>query len=176
MVIAAILLRSDTKFNVLGTITDNGKWTPVKIHSQFVLKIVFINIRLVVKTLISWEHTVNIQWCVKLKWQLNICCRFWVIMHCYQLCVRFFWGLILPLPDLSSNSPYCLLYNTSDVSSENLVLDHLSIPLLIISFILIMYLLEVVLILLGEILSWSLMRVNKWQWSWMGCKCRLFHS
>ena len=147
MVIVAILLRSDTKFNVLGTITDNGKWTPVKIHSKFVLKIVFINIRLVVKTLISWEHTVNIQWCVKLKWQLNICCRFWVIMHCYQLCVRFFWGLTLPLPDLPSNSPYCLLYNTSDVSSENLVLDHLSIPLLIISFILITYLLEVVLIL-----------------------------
>lgn len=50
-------------------------------------------------------------------------------------------------PRLSSNSPYCLLYNTSDVSSENLVLDHLSIPLLIISFILITYLLEVVLIL-----------------------------
>ena len=30
--------------------------------------------------------------------------------------------------DLFSNSPYCLLYNSSDVTSENLVLDQLIIP------------------------------------------------
>ena len=30
--------------------------------------------------------------------------------------------------DLISNSPYCLPYNSYDVSSENLVLDQLIIP------------------------------------------------
>ena len=30
--------------------------------------------------------------------------------------------------DLMNNSPYCLPYNSYDVSSENLVLDELKIP------------------------------------------------
>ena len=59
-----------------------------------------------------------------------------------------------------SNSPYCLSYNYYDVRSENLILDQLVIPQLIfffILFILITFMLDIVLILLGEILSWSLM-------------------
>ena len=49
------------------------------------------------------------------------------------------------------------LYNSSDVSLENFVLDQLIIPQLIFVFILIPCLLDIVLILLGEILSWSIM-------------------
>ena len=45
--------------------------------------------------------------------------------------------------DLISNSPYCLPYTSCDVSLENLVLDQL-----------ITCLLDIVLILRGEILSW----------------------
>ena len=55
-----------------------------------------------------------------------------------------------------SNSPYCLSYNYYDVRSENLILDQLVIPQLIfffILFILITFMLDIVLILLGEILS-----------------------
>ena len=33
----------------------------------------------------------------------------------------------LSLPDLTGNSPYCLPYNSYDVSSENLILDPLII-------------------------------------------------
>ena len=44
--------------------------------------------------------------------------------------------------------------------SENLVLDQLIIPKLVFFFILIPYLVDIVLILLGEILSWSLMGVK----------------
>ena len=58
------------------------------------------------------------------------------------------------------NSPYCLSYNTYNVSSEDLVLDQLVIPKLIVFFTLITYLLDIVLILQGEILSWSLVGVK----------------
>ena len=49
--------------------------------------------------------------------------------------------------DLISNFPYCLPYNSYDVSLENLVLEQLIIPLLIFFFILITSLLDIVLIL-----------------------------
>ena len=65
------------------------------------------------------------------------------------------------LPDQICNSPYCQPYNSHNVSSENLVLDQLIIPKLILFFILMIYLVDNVLIFLwGEILSWSLMRVK----------------
>ena len=67
--------------------------------------------------------------------------------------------LTLELPDQICNSPYCQSYN-SYVSSENLVLYPLIIPKLIVFFGLITYLVDIVLILLGEILSWSLMGVK----------------
>ena len=54
--------------------------------------------------------------------------------------------------DLISNSPYYLLYNFN-VSSENLVLDQTMIPQLMFFCILIISVIDVVLILLGEILS-----------------------
>ena len=73
-------------------------------------------------------------------------------------------GKVCSLPfnsqDLISNSPYCLPYSSSDVSLENLVWDQLIIPLLIFFFILITCLLDIVLILEGEILSCSLMGVK----------------
>ena len=56
------------------------------------------------------------------------------------------------------NSPYCQLYNSYNVSSQNFVLDQLIIPKLILFFIHITNLVDIVLILLEEILSWSLMR------------------
>ena len=62
--------------------------------------------------------------------------------------------------DLVSNSPYCLPYSSCDVSFENLVLDQLIIPSLVFFVILITCLLDIVLILEGEILSWSLMGVK----------------
>ena len=66
----------------------------------------------------------------------------------------------LPSPfhsqDLKSNSPCCLSYSSYDDSSENFVLDQLLTPWLISFFILINCLLDKVLILKGEILSWSL--------------------
>ena len=44
----------------------------------------------------------------------------------------FFSSFLFPLPfsaqDLIINSPYCLLYNSYDASSENLVLDQLENP------------------------------------------------
>ena len=49
--------------------------------------------------------------------------------------------------DLISNFPYCLPYNSYDVSLENLVLEQLIIPLLIFFFILMISLLDIVLIL-----------------------------
>ena len=49
--------------------------------------------------------------------------------------------------DLICNFPYCLPYNSYDVSLENLVLEQLIIPLLIFFFILITSLLDIVLIL-----------------------------
>ena len=57
------------------------------------------------------------------------------------------------------NSPYCQPYNSYNVSSQNFVLDQLIIPKLILFFIHITNLVDInVLILLEEILSWSLMR------------------
>ena len=55
------------------------------------------------------------------------------------------------------NSPYCLSYNSCDVSSESLVLHLLIILKLIFFFILVTCLLDIVLILWGQIMSWSLM-------------------
>ena len=62
--------------------------------------------------------------------------------------------------DLISNSPYCQPYSSCDVSLENLVLDQLIIPQLIFFSILITCLLDFILILSREILSWSLMGVK----------------
>ena len=55
--------------------------------------------------------------------------------------------LTLQVPDQICNSPYCLPYNSYNVSSRNLILDHLIIPKLIFFFILITYLVDIVLIL-----------------------------
>ena len=41
---------------------------------------------------------------------------------------RFLFPLPLSAQNLISNSPYCLLYNSYDASSENLVLDQLENP------------------------------------------------
>ena len=62
--------------------------------------------------------------------------------------------------DLIGNSPYYLPYNSYNGSSENLVLDQLIIPWLIFFFLLITCLLNIVLILRGEFMSWSLMGVK----------------
>ena len=59
------------------------------------------------------------------------------------------------------NSLFCLPFNYYYASLENLVLDQLSLLQLTIFFILITYLLDIVLILLGEILPWSLMGVKR---------------
>ena len=53
------------------------------------------------------------------------------------------------------NFSYCQVYNSYNVSSENLLLDQLIIPKSIFIFILITYLVDIVLILSGKILSWS---------------------
>ena len=58
--------------------------------------------------------------------------------------------------DLISNSPYCLQYNSGDVSLENLELEQPIIPQLIFFFILITCLLDIVFTVWGEILSGSL--------------------
>ena len=68
--------------------------------------------------------------------------------------------LTLKLSDQICNSPYCQPYSSYGVSSENVVLDQLILPKLIFFFILITCLLDIVLILYGEILSWSLMGVK----------------
>ena len=60
-----------------------------------------------------------------------------------------------------SNSPYCLPYNSYDVSSENLSLDLLKISLMIFFLTLIICLLDIVSILQGEIFSWSLLGVKR---------------
>ena len=69
-------------------------------------------------------------------------------------------GLTLQLPDQICNSSYCQPYNSCNVSSENVVLDQLIIPKLIFFFMLITYLADVIWILWGEILSWSLIGVK----------------
>ena len=75
-------------------------------------------------------------------------------------------GLTLQLPDQICNSSYCQPYNSCNVSSENLVLDQLIIPKLIFFFMLITYLVYILLILWGEILSWSLIGVKVWVGIW----------
>ena len=62
------------------------------------------------------------------------------------------------------NSPYCLPYNLRDVRLGNLELDQPIIPLLIFFFILITCLLNIVLIMLGEILSRSLVGLKGLKW------------
>ena len=62
------------------------------------------------------------------------------------------------------NSPYCLPYNLRDVRLGNLELDQSIIPLFIFFFILITCLLNIVLIMLGEILSRSLMGLTGLKW------------
>ena len=47
------------------------------------------------------------------------------------------YGYLWSFPDFMFNSPYCLLYNSYDVSLENLVLDQVIILLLTFFFILI---------------------------------------
>ena len=51
--------------------------------------------------------------------------------------------LTLQLPDQICNSPYCQSYNSYNASSENLVLDLLIIPKLIVSLILITCLVDI---------------------------------
>ena len=53
---------------------------------------------------------------------------------------------LLNSQDLISNSPYCLLYNSYDVSLENLELDQPIIPKLIFFYILISCLLDIIII------------------------------
>ena len=53
-------------------------------------------------------------------------------------------SLTLSLPDQIFNSPFSQLYNSFNVSSENLVLDRLIIPKLIFFFSLITYLVGIV--------------------------------
>ena len=75
--------------------------------------------------------------------------------------------LTLELPDQICNSLYCQPYSSYNVNSENLVLDQLIIPKLIYFFIHISYLLDSVLILYGEIVSWSLMEVKGLMNDWV---------
>ena len=64
-----------------------------------------------------------------------------LILHSFLVC------LILSLPDVKNNSPYCLLYSSHDVSLANSVLNQLTIAQLMLLFILITYLPDIVLIL-----------------------------
>ena len=59
-----------------------------------------------------------------------------------------------------SNSLYYLPYNPYNVSSDDLLSDQLFITKLIFFFILITFLLDIVSILYGEILVWSLLGVK----------------
>ena len=68
-------------------------------------------------------------------------------------------SLTLYLPDQICSSPYLQPYNSYNVGSENLVVDQLIVLERIFFFILITYLVDIVLILQGKIMSWSLMRV-----------------
>ena len=72
----------------------------------------------------------------------------WLVIE-YQLFkqITFYVKLTLSRPDQICDSLYCQLYNSHNVSSENLVLDQLTIPKLIFFFILITYRFDVVLIL-----------------------------
>ena len=68
--------------------------------------------------------------------------------------------LTLYLLDQICNSPYCLPWSSCDVSLENLVVDQPIIPQLRFYLILITCLLDIVLILEGEMLSLSHMGVK----------------
>ena len=79
----------------------------------------------------------------------------------------FFWlaiEIILVLIFFNSQIKFVILlavnHTILDVSSENLALDQLIIPKLLFFFILITYLIDILLILLGEVLSWSLMGIK----------------
>ena len=65
-------------------------------------------------------------------WQKNTCQVTLVTHNCFRF------------QDLISNSPYSLLYNSYDVSSENLVLDQLILCLMISLFIFITCLADIV--------------------------------
>ena len=65
----------------------------------------------------------------------------------HSVCPLTIWLLTLYLPDQICNSPHSQLHNSHSVSSDNLVLDQLTILILIFFFILITYLLDIVLIL-----------------------------
>ena len=69
--------------------------------------------------------------------------------------------LTLSFRDLICNSPYCLPCSSYDTSWEDLVLHQLIISCLIFFLVVITCLLDIVLILWGEILSWSLMGVKR---------------
>ena len=69
--------------------------------------------------------------------------------------------LTLSFRDLICNSPYCLPCSSYDISWEDLVLHQLIISCLIFFLVVITCLLDIVLILWGEILSWSLMAVKR---------------
>ena len=97
----------------------------------------------------------NTGWLVTVLISLEIC--YW----------NFLWKVIqwviYPFaPKISdwSNSLYCLLYNSGDVSLKNLVLDKLMILQLIFLVILMYCLLDIVLVQWGEILSWYSQRVD----------------
>ena len=62
--------------------------------------------------------------------------------------------------DLLTNSPYCLPYNFYGVRSENFILDHQAILKFIFFFIPVAFLPGIVLILLQEILPWSLVGIK----------------
>ena len=96
-----------------------------------------------------WSNSVSIHTCDK-QIRLSLCpyLLFW-INHDEPF----------HLQDLISNSHYCLSYNSYDVSSENVVLNHLIIPYLIFFFILVTCLFDIVLIWWGEFClghSWEL--------------------
>ena len=77
------------------------------------------------------------------------------LVHMITICLN-----PLTLKNFMSNPPYCLPYNLCNVSLENLKLDQQIIPLLIFFLILVTCLLYIILIMKGEILSWSPMGLN----------------
>ena len=85
-----------------------------------------------------------------------------------------FYVLLFHSQQLISNYPYCLLYNSFDASSENLVLDQLISPNWFFWFILITCQLNIVVILWGEIISWSLVGVKGLTIDRSNSNCTLF--